>query len=544
MSQAEELLNSLTETYSATGEEPHIVIDTDRFIHVPDELKRLGVQYDHHVETVTFDCPRYWDDHDLSEMKVYVTYMRSDGEIGSAEAKNLTVDTYDGNIMHFDWTIDGHVTEVKGQLSFLVCIRKADSEGIETNHWNSELNTEAYISQGLERTETILKQYPDVVEQMLIRAEAITSNGLLNVECQPGQLFVVKTVNSLGYPIEWEAIDQNDNMNIVSGISDGSLRSVGSAKETSTYSLGKNAVAVGSGTKASGSAAFAEGMGTEATNEDSHAEGYFTKSSGMFSHAEGAETTASGQASHAEGGYTEASASWAHAEGNGTKASAMRSHAEGSKTIASGDSAHAEGTETTASKMSSHAEGTLTVASGYQSHAEGSQTTASGNSSHAEGGATTAFGDSSHAEGSQTTAMGKYSHAEGAETIATGNASHAEGARTESIGNCSHSEGSDTIARSENSHAEGIGTIASTAAQHVQGMYNVEDKEGKYLHILGNGTSSAIRSNAHTVTKEGDAWYAGNVEGKSMIVNSSTSGSTKRFKITVDDSGSITATEV
>ena len=42
----------------------------------------------------------------------------------------------------------------------------------------------------------------------------------------------------------------------------------------------------------------------------------------------------------------------------------------------------------------------------------------------------------------------------------------------------------------------------------------------------------------------GNAWYAGTVEGTAMIVKSSTEGSSKRFKITVDDSGVITATEI
>ena len=70
MSQATDLLNSLTDdqisAYSSNaGEEPHIVIGNDRFITVPESLKRIAVQYDHNVETVTFDCPRYWDDLDM-----------------------------------------------------------------------------------------------------------------------------------------------------------------------------------------------------------------------------------------------------------------------------------------------------------------------------------------------------------------------------------------------------------------------------------------------------------------------------------------------
>lgn len=38
--------------------------------------------------------------------------------------------------------------------------------------------------------------------------------------------------------------------------------------------------------------------------------------------------------------------------------------------------------------------------------------------------------------------------------------------------------------------------------------------------------------------------FAGIIEGKALILPSSTEGSTKRFKITVDDGGTLTATEV
>lgn len=52
------------------------------------------------------------------------------------------------------------------------------------------------------------------------------------------------------------------------------------------------------------------------------------------------------------------------------------------------------------------------------------------------------------------------------------------------------------------------------------------------------------RSNAHTLDWYGNAWYQGDVECRAIILKSSTAGSTKRFKITVDDSGTIKATEV
>ena len=194
--------------------------------------------------------------------------------------------------------------------------------------------------------------------------------------------------------------------------------------------------------------------------------------------------------------------------------------------------------------LNSHAEGYNTTASGNKSHAEGSNTTASGNKSHAEGSNTTASGNNSHAEGSVTTASGNTSHAEGYITLASGSFSHAEGSVTTASGDYSHAEGSDTTASGMYSHAEGFNTKASGKYSHVQGKYNIEDLNEKYAHIVGNGTSDTARSNAHTLDWEGNAWYAGTVEGTAMIVKSSTPRSTKKFKITVDDTGTISATEV
>lgn len=216
---------------------------------------------------------------------------------------------------------------------------------------------------------------------------------------------------------------------------------------------------------------------------------------------------------------------------------------KGGSTI--GEFSSAEGYETTASAKASHAEGYKTTASGYYgSHAEGNGTTASSNESHAEGYKTTASGSDSHAEGYITTASATGSHAEGFETTASGDKSHAEGDGTTASGNASHAEGIGTNTSGLYSHAEGWSTIAASECQHVQGKFNIEDSNDVYAHIIGGGSSGTDRKNIHTVDWSGNAWYEGTVEGKALILTSSTTGSTKRFKVTVDDTGTLTATEV
>lgn len=178
MNEAEKLLNSLsTDDISlqlANPEtEPHIVVGEDRFITVPEELRRIAVQFDHDVETVTFDCPRYWDGLDMSDLSIYINYMRKDKYVGCYKATDITVDAVNSSIMHFNWKISRNVSEIMGELKFLVCIKKGDSEGYEVNHWNSELNNEMYVSEGLELGSDYFDAYPDIITQWEDEVDAV-----------------------------------------------------------------------------------------------------------------------------------------------------------------------------------------------------------------------------------------------------------------------------------------------------------------------------------------------------------------------------------
>ena len=135
------------------------------------------------------------------------------------------------------------------------------------------------------------------------------------------------------------------------------------------------------------------------------------------------------------------------------------------------------------------------------------------------------------------------------------------------IGTKSHAEGYQCTASSNFSHAEGCGCTAQGRNQHIQGKYNIASGtsnsivDSDYAHIVGNGTSDSKRSNTHTLTCSGVPWYQGRPQfggtamdngsqtvmangDKKIIFTSSTANSTKKFKITVDDSGTISATEV
>lgn len=194
------------EIFAATIEEPHIVIGSDRKIKVPDSLKRLGVQFDHNIETVTFDCPRYWDDHDMSEMAVYINYMLSNGYTDSYPADSVKAD---GDIMHFTWTISRNVTQVAGSINFLVCVKNTDGNGKEINHWNSELCQDAYISKGMENEEMGVLEQTDLITSLLLRMDSVEK---INIKADAMQALLEETQAAAATAelVKEEALDASD----------------------------------------------------------------------------------------------------------------------------------------------------------------------------------------------------------------------------------------------------------------------------------------------------------------------------------------------
>ena len=158
--------------------EAAIVINNDRTIEVPEELRKIAVQHDHNIETLRFKCPRYWDGHDLSQMNIFINYVCSDLSGGQhIVTSDKILDEDDPDIFYFDWTIHSDVTKVYGPVRFLVCIKKTEQINVENEsgeietktrtiyHWNSEINDQTYVSEGMEYD--VNKEF-DQIEQNII----------------------------------------------------------------------------------------------------------------------------------------------------------------------------------------------------------------------------------------------------------------------------------------------------------------------------------------------------------------------------------------
>ena len=332
----------------------------------------------------------------------------------------------------------------------------------------------------------------------------------------------------------------------------------GSHAEGNSNAIGLYSHAEGLVTSSNGGYSHAEGQLAQSNGKASHAEGFKSEANGNYSHAEGQETYSNGSNSHAEGYRAEANGSSSHAEGNYTRALGAHSHAEGEFTIAKGVSSHVQGKYNiedvdsdgnptnkyahivgngTGNDNRSNAHtldwdgnawfaGTVTV--GADNKELATKEYVDNNSSNNSVGEATEKGGEIFNDYENNKAD-LYSHAEGQNTKAYHTASHTEGRDTKTIFDYSHAEGYGTTAGhyydngrggiavdGQCTHAEGYYTVASGNYSHVQGKYNKIDPidysgNGKYAHIVGNGTDSGHRSNAHTLDWDGNAWFAGTV---------------------------------
>lgn len=155
MSLAENLLNSLDETAYENSriagfepEEAHIVVGQDRVIIVPNNLKTIAVKGDKDIETVTFDCVRFWDENDLSTFAIYINYILPNGDEGTYIPKNITkLD----DIFTFDWEIGSEITYVSGKLTFWIVAKLTDDNETLIKQWSSLQNSDCSIAQGGDR---------------------------------------------------------------------------------------------------------------------------------------------------------------------------------------------------------------------------------------------------------------------------------------------------------------------------------------------------------------------------------------------------------
>lgn len=169
MPSVEELLSQTSEeveTYADTGIEYCTVDDDTRLVTIPDKYKKLGVESDEKVKRIWFRFPKLVGNNgvDLSAIGVRVNFRNANGDGDIYIVEDLTTD---GDYVIFSWELTRKVTSYKGNVSFVVCAVKSATDGTIKNEWNTTLNKECEVLEGLEVTEQIAQENPDIIEYIL-----------------------------------------------------------------------------------------------------------------------------------------------------------------------------------------------------------------------------------------------------------------------------------------------------------------------------------------------------------------------------------------
>lgn len=126
--------------------------------------------------------------------------------------------------------------------------------------------------------------------------------------------------------------------------------------------------------------------------------------------------------------------------------------------------------------------------------------------------------------------IGNYSVALGDNTFAEGIRSFAMGAHSRATGDYSIAMGNQACTNQNNGCAIGEYVMTQAKNQTALGCYNKIDSDN--LFVIGNGTNESSRSNAHTLSKNGIAWFEGDVYTGSTSGTNKDEGSIRLAKIT------------
>lgn len=159
-------MESNPEAYADTGIEYCTVDDDTRLVTVPDKYKKLGVESDEKAKRIWFRFPKLVGNNgvDLSAIGVRVNFRNANGDGDIYIVEDLTTD---GDYVIFSWELTRKVTAYKGNVSFVVCAVKSATDGTTKNEWNTTLNKECEVLEGLEVTERIAQENPDIIEYIL-----------------------------------------------------------------------------------------------------------------------------------------------------------------------------------------------------------------------------------------------------------------------------------------------------------------------------------------------------------------------------------------
>ena len=175
MPTTDELLAQMEAEVLSTPAENRFIVDNNlRTITVPGSITVLGVEHDDDVHRLYFQIPKMYGEFDLSEFDIRINYVNA-----ADKPDTYPVDDKEtsGDNITFSWLVGRTAFEKMGDVKFNICLRKTDSDGVVVKEFNTTIATLPPVLEGLETTELIVQQNPDVIESILQRLGVLEESG-------------------------------------------------------------------------------------------------------------------------------------------------------------------------------------------------------------------------------------------------------------------------------------------------------------------------------------------------------------------------------
>ena len=170
MATADEILEQMKnnpEMYAADPEEICVIDNDLRTITIPSDIQNVGVESDEDVRRLHFQMPKQYHEVDLSEFDIRINFMNANnqGDVYAVTDKQVT-----GDNITFSWLVGRNALAYRGNIRFVVCLKKVDAEGAVQQEFNTTV-AQLTVLEGLETTEAVVAENPDIIEQILARLD-------------------------------------------------------------------------------------------------------------------------------------------------------------------------------------------------------------------------------------------------------------------------------------------------------------------------------------------------------------------------------------
>ena len=158
----------MAHTHPVVDSDSRFVINsTTRVISTTSDKLEL-IQGDHQSERITFEIPKIVEGHDMSLCdRIEIHYINIDKRTSATSRDVYIADdvAIDGDKLTFSWLISGNATKYYGRLNFIILFECLDPDGNYTYKWNTEICKLLTIGEGISNTSAVIEDHSDILEK-------------------------------------------------------------------------------------------------------------------------------------------------------------------------------------------------------------------------------------------------------------------------------------------------------------------------------------------------------------------------------------------